>query len=308
MQNTIQQLAQGQYSRFGFYLNSQHFLGTVLLALMLHLGGILIYQIMPKEAVEMIPVRVLNVKLGNALPIENPLPVTETLTETSQIAPKPVVVTKSQPKPLMPKKETASLPKPRVTAAEKPMAKQMEKPMEKPLSPVVFSKPVAVAKTPQLEKVKSKPKTIADAAKEQSAKHYVREDTMPTVQYDTADGLTSAGTTSEEAGSPLGNSTAESAEIEKRYTQTLSLWINRFKIYPMEARQAGIGGTVMLRLRIDRQGKVLRYVLERASGYPVIDQAISTMVNAANPVPAVPANYPDSRPYLEFLIPIHFQP
>lgn len=274
-----------QNGHFGAYLNQQHFLGTMILALLLHAGGIGLYHILPREAIEMIPVRVLNIKIGKTPPVdavpEGDPAGARVENQKSALTPAPAAV-KPKPKP-------AVKPKPVKTEA-----KSVAKPAKPPAavkSAVVAPKMNSIVPTPQ----STEGKTISEAAQEaaRGSKQYVREDAMGSPA---------------EYGSPLGNSKEASAEIERRYTQTLSLWINRFKIYPVEARQAGIGGTVMLRLRINRQGRILQYYLEKASGHPEIDQAINSMVNAANPVPAVPPYYPDSRPYLEFLVPIHFKP
>jgi protein TonB len=272
--------------QFGTYLNQQHFMSMLLLAFLLHAAGIALYQILPRDVIEMIPVRVLNIKIGK-MPAPESIPTTK-MAETKVAAkiadtkPKPTPQPKAVAKPIVKK------------AAPRPVVR------EKIDLPTVAS----IVPTPQMSNTKS----ITEAAREAAmAKQYVREDNVvPKTTSLTTSPIKSglpAG-----YGSPLGNSTQDSAEIESRYTQTLSLWINKFKVYPTEARQAGIGGTVMLRLRINRQGRIMQYYLEKASGFAVIDQAISSMVNAANPVPAVPPYYPDSRPYLEFLVPIHFKP
>jgi protein TonB len=312
--STREYITTSSYGRFGSYLEQQHFFGTLLLAFLLHLGGIALYQILPKEAVEIIPVRVLNIKIGQPV-VHNP-------------APQPIAAKKGEGQDV---KNTRDLRTP--VALKKPAPVIQNKPKPKP-QPVVKPQPVkrAIPKPPQkpiVKKavVKPQPKipeatkgiSIAEAALEQKArealtsKQYVREDELPENRYKptATDENGAKGQAKGEKGgegSAIGNSTLGDAEIESRYTQTLSLWLNRYKVYPVEARTAGLGGTVMLRIRINRQGRIMRYYLERASGHEVIDRAISTMVNAANPVPAVPANYPDPRPYLEFLVPIHFKP
>jgi len=270
-----------RYRRFGSYLHGQHFMTALLVAMVIHLGGVALYQILPREVIEMIPVRVLNIKLGTPR-VTTPMP----------SAPAPAT------KPAAPALKPAA-----------PAAKIVKAPVVKP----VVKKPAPVKPKAAPPKDAVAGKSISEVAKEMAkAKQFVREDAMPAVVYDKASGIDNTRKDglidTENEGSALGNSTADSAEIEARYTQTLSLWINRFKIYPEEARQAGIGGTVMLRIRINRQGRILQYYLERPSGHALIDRATSAMVEAANPVPAVPPYYPDPRPYLEFLVPIHFKP
>lgn len=123
-------------------------------------------------------------------------------------------------------------------------------------------------------------------------KHYVREGQME-----------QAGAVDQ--GSRLGNSTSENAEIMARYEQLISQWLQRHKVYPDEARAQRIEGKGIIRLRIDRKGRIKFFSLEKATGAPVLDNAIGKMVKASDPVPAVPANYPAGA-LLEFLIPVSF--
>lgn len=278
-----------QNTRYGAYLHEQHFFMTLLLALMLHAIGFGLYQLLPKEIIEQIPVRVLNIKIGRSAPA----PAAEAEKTAAAPVQKPAPVVKRElPKPQPVKKVAPPVPAPKIA---KPVV----------TSKVVKKTPPPVTKTPQEKAFENQ--WGEETAETHKPKQYVREDALaiqtlklPQQAKGEKDGTG--------AGSGIGNSFSKAAEIESRYTQTLSLWLNRFKVYPREAREAGIGGTVMLRIRIDRQGTIMRYFLERPSGHAVIDQAISTMVNAANPVPAVPPYYPDTRPYLEFLVPIHFKP
>jgi len=92
--------------------------------------------------------------------------------------------------------------------------------------------------------------------------------------------------------------------IRERYEQQISTWIERHKRYPVGAD--GRAGRVVIRMRIDRAGAVRYYALEQSSGVAVIDATAVDMIRRANPVPAVPANYPAGN-LIEFLIPITFQ-
>lgn len=109
------------------------------------------------------------------------------------------------------------------------------------------------------------------------------------------------------AGSPLGTpeGTVQAHEIRARYEQQISLWIDRHKVYPDEAREKGQKGEVVVRIRIDRQGNVKFSAIETPTGYPLIDQAALQMIQRANPLPAPPANYPAGN-MIEFLIPTRF--
>lgn len=107
-------------------------------------------------------------------------------------------------------------------------------------------------------------------------------------------------------GSPLGNSSAINAEILQRYTQTISLWIQRHMIYPPEAQKDGAKGQALLRIRIDRQGSIRFYQVEQSTGDKRLDKAAIEMIQRANPVPAVPQDYPMQGALMEFLVPVNF--
>lgn len=107
------------------------------------------------------------------------------------------------------------------------------------------------------------------------------------------------------AGSILGNSTDSKAEVKVRYEQTISLWIQKFKLYPESARAQRLQGHTVVRIRIDRRGNIRYSGLEGNTGYAELDRAALDMVRRANPVPAVPDNYPEGEMF-EFLIPVNF--
>ena len=107
-------------------------------------------------------------------------------------------------------------------------------------------------------------------------------------------------------GNALGNSKQATQQMIASYTQTISLWMNKFKIYPDEARQAGMQGRAIVRIRIDRKGNVRYSILTQRTPYPMLDKAVMDMVRRANPVPPVPADYPGKEAFLEYMIPVTF--
>lgn len=107
-------------------------------------------------------------------------------------------------------------------------------------------------------------------------------------------------------GHPLGTDMGKGEEVVRRYEQLLSAWIERHKIYPLEAQENGIEGSVLLRIRINRQGTIQYITVERGSGSPLLDSAVVQTARASNPVPAVPTDYPGGD-YLEFRVPMQFQ-
>lgn len=95
------------------------------------------------------------------------------------------------------------------------------------------------------------------------------------------------------------------AQVTQRYTQVLSLWLYKFRDYPEAAQAAGFSGKALIRLRIERSGRILFYQLDRSTGHSILDTAIRDMVYRASPVPEVPAHFPGGS-QLEFLIPMAF--
>lgn len=94
-------------------------------------------------------------------------------------------------------------------------------------------------------------------------------------------------------------------EVTQRYTQVLSLWLYKYRDFPEIARRQGLTGKALIRLRIERTGRILFYQLDRSTGHPMLNTAIRDMVYRANPVPAAPGHFPGGS-QLEFLIPIAF--
>jgi protein TonB len=110
---------------------------------------------------------------------------------------------------------------------------------------------------------------------------------------------TAGGTASQE-----GTISPEVRAIRDRYEQQISAWIQQHKYYPAAA--SGREGRAIIRMRIDRSGYVRYYAIEQSAGVQALDTAAVDMIRRANPVPAVPANYPAGN-LVEFLIPITFK-
>lgn len=96
----------------------------------------------------------------------------------------------------------------------------------------------------------------------------------------------------------------EAQAIRARYEQEIAGWIEQHKYYPREADKHE--GMATVRMRIDRGGNVRYYAIEQSAGNGALDNAALVMIRRANPMPAVPENYPAGT-LVEFLIPIHFK-
>jgi len=68
--------------------------------------------------------------------------------------------------------------------------------------------------------------------------------------------------------------------------------INRFKQYPLSARKAHIEGVVMLHFVMDAGGHVTQADIQKSSGRPVLDNEALAMIQRAQPLPALPADFP----------------
>lgn len=80
--------------------------------------------------------------------------------------------------------------------------------------------------------------------------------------------------------------------------------LNRFKQYPRTARQAQIEGVVMLHFVMDAQGKVISYEIAKSSGRPILDTEALALIQRAQPLPALPADFPTRT--LDAIVPIEF--
>lgn len=242
------------------YLGYPHFMVTVILAVILHFMALFIWYISPHLKIVDIPVRVLNIRLGDS-DVQQ--------IQEDEVPPQPTADNSAQVESTM-----AKLIRQPVT----------EKVVKKPAEPRVNKVNEPAVKTP------SDTKSVSD--KIVTPKQFVR--TMPVENKD------------KNNGSVLGNSNDSRAEIKSRYEQTISLWIQKFKLYPESARAEEKQGSTVIRIRIDRRGNIRYSALEGSTGHEELDIAALNMLRRANPVPAVPDNYPEGELF-EFLIPVKFQ-
>jgi len=93
-------------------------------------------------------------------------------------------------------------------------------------------------------------------------------------------------------------------ETRDSFLGRLLAQLNRFKQYPRAARQAHIEGVVMLHFVMDAQGKVLSAEIAKSSGRPVLDAEALALIQRAQPLPALPADYPTRT--LDAVVPVEF--
>lgn len=107
-------------------------------------------------------------------------------------------------------------------------------------------------------------------------------------------------------GNMLGNTQETQRQIMANYAQTISLWMNKFKIYPKQAQDAGMQGRAVVRIRLDQRGQVHYRILTEHTPYPILDKAVLDAARRANPFPPIPQGYPTKDGFAEFMIPVAF--
>jgi periplasmic protein TonB len=278
------------------YLSASDFMKMLALAFVLHALVFAIAALIPSTKVTDIPVRALSFKLGGAdrIAAYNPTPAaapSAVAPPTLQaVSPDSWRATPNVPAPVVPAPLAPVQPKPQLKPAPKPVVKapRVVKVEEAIVKQTVAAAP-AIAPTPQ---------------------QYVREVGAPSQQA-VAAAIANANRATGAADGAIGGqgsvtsvSEQTAQAVRARYEQEISAWIQQHKLYPASA--GGREGRVVVRMRIDRGGNVRYYAIEQSSGLSIFDDAALDMIRRANPVPAVPVNYPASN-LVEFLIPISFK-
>jgi protein TonB len=92
-------------------------------------------------------------------------------------------------------------------------------------------------------------------------------------------------------------------DLSANYRALISAWFETHKYYPDSARQRGEEGSVGLRFRVDRSGRVLDYTLRNSTGYADLDAGIDQMMRGAQ-LPPFPAGMTMSQ--IEVSVKIRF--
>lgn len=177
-----------------------------------------------------------------------------------------------------------------------------EPPPRKPvLEPVVESAPVPPPRSKPVPKPEPVPKPVVEeppAEPQPSVKPIPETEPQPVIKsvpepVQTADPI-------QEIALPAPLDAAAIAQ----YEQLLRAWLEKQKIYPRHAQRLRIEGEGMLRILIDRRGRIQRIALEKRTGNRLLDKAALKMARRADPFPPIPEN--DSRRELDFIVPVVF--
>jgi protein TonB len=272
-----------QIASHSFYLNRTHFAAMLAVALAVHMVLAVAWLLSPGLKVNKIPVHVLNIKLGSGD--------VSSMTSLSTIDSQEVKAAKmaAQPDPVPPPHENERTEAPAPPAQKKPDAEKVPDTQKDSGA----NKAAATKKGEVINSRSFAPSSSASnapLAANARPSQYIRR---------------SGDANGRGIGSAVGNTIDPQADIMQRYTQLISMWINRHREILNRALQPGMKGNVVIRLRIDRMGNIHYFKLDKATGVPVVDAAAADMVRAANPVPPVPSNYPGGNMF-EFLIPVGY--
>jgi protein TonB len=103
---------------------------------------------------------------------------------------------------------------------------------------------------------------------------------------------------------PAATKTPVAGEGRDSFLGRLLAQLNRYKQYPRAARKAHIEGVVMLHFVMDAEGRVTSAEIAKSSGRPVLDNEALALIQRAQPLPALPADYPTRT--LDAIVPIEF--
>ncbi len=93
-------------------------------------------------------------------------------------------------------------------------------------------------------------------------------------------------------------------EALARYEELIVAWLEKHKKYPRRARRLRIEGEGLLRIIIDRGGRLQAVDLARRTGNRLLDKAAVEMARRAAPFPPLPADDPSDQ--REFVVPVAF--
>jgi protein TonB len=103
---------------------------------------------------------------------------------------------------------------------------------------------------------------------------------------------------------PVAAAQKPAGESGDSYLSRVLAQLNRFKQYPRAARQARIEGVVMLHFVMDAEGRVQSAEIAKSSGRPVLDAEALALIRRAQPLPAIPPEFPTRT--LDAVVPVAF--
>lgn len=94
--------------------------------------------------------------------------------------------------------------------------------------------------------------------------------------------------------------------VRVTWESLLSAHLGRHKRYPYQARQRNQQGMPLLRFRVDREGQVLSWSIEKSSGHVLLDRETEALIRRAQPLPKPPAELFAGKDSIELTVPVEF--
>lgn len=92
---------------------------------------------------------------------------------------------------------------------------------------------------------------------------------------------------------------------EIRYVDQVRAVIESHRIYPGTARRRKLEGMAVIQIRVNRTGHILDHHFVQSTGHHILDQAVLDMVQASDPLPAIPPEI--DKTVISIKIPVGFQ-
>jgi protein TonB len=89
------------------------------------------------------------------------------------------------------------------------------------------------------------------------------------------------------------------------YGRSIHRAVVKHRRYPRVARRLGLEGKVLIKISVDRQGRLLNAVIKRSSGQEILDKEALRMVRAAAPFTSLPNDF--DKPSVMVVIPVKFK-
>ncbi len=240
--------------------------------------------------------------------LNKPAPTKPTTEETTQLEPfAPTHVAQFEPDSAA---EVIPIPPPKqVEAIKKVVAKKVShiadiktpsKPTKK-ISAAVPSKPpkkVSIKKLPKQERPQQKINPLIQP------KNNAKEPSTPYILASTFPTANTKKNTPSTAKATITSAANNTALAEKDYYSELGAWLAKHKKYPRRARLRKQEGTAVLYFVVDRDGRVLEYLVEESSGHRLLDKEVAAMLKRAEPLPKIPDIMHQAK--LEITVPVEF--
>lgn len=162
----------------------------------------------------------------------------------------------------------------------------------------------SVAKSPNQEKPEEKKPEIKQVQKQKTAeKKKKQQPAAPSIAAAPNRAAAHRSQQQNQGGANGAQQTGGNADASA-YSARVLAHLQRFRIYPDQARAAGITGVSTVRFTLGASGNVIAVSLARGSGAGVLDQAALAMVHRASPFPAIPPSL--ARTSMTFAAPVRF--